>query len=135
MKDIFYERIKQHELYIEKKESRIDNIVNSLTKEFKSIDSRLFVKKGSRFLSNISILICIDKKTISFTRELFMIKDGCKVIPAQYPYKKETNLNEIYDDVQLGDQDNDIELIKNMFKKYHSYGSLFKRIENELTKE
>lgn len=64
-----------------------------------------------------------------------MIKDGCKVILAQYPYKKETNLNEIYDDVQLGDQDNDIELIKNMFKKYHSYGSLFKRIENELTKE
>lgn len=138
MKIIFNESIESYESYIEKNETRIDNIVNNLSKEFKTIDSRLFVQKRKISISKISIEISIEN-TESFSKVLFIIDDNNKITPIRkrvgYPNTKEVNLDEVYENLQLDNQDNDIDLIKNMFKKYRSYGALFKRIKNELKLE
>lgn len=133
MNNTFEHSIKRYEKFTNDFEKRVDDIVKNLTIKFKEVDPRLFL--NSKNLSNTtSIEICIEGT--SFARMLFSIDKGYKVSPIRaligYPNIKELYLGDKYEDVQLSNQNDDIELISRMFDKYHSYGRLFKRVKKEL---
>lgn len=136
MVDTFKYSIKRYENTNLEFNKRIDSIVEKLTIEFMEIDTRLYVQR-SEFSKSTCLEICI--KDTTFNRSLLFIDRNFIVTPIRalvgYPKPRALQLGDVYEDVQLNNYTDDLELIRRMFDKYNSYGRLFKRIEKELKNE
>lgn len=132
MKNTFKYSIERYDNFMGEFDSRLADIANKLTLEFKNINAKLYVQRTRT--RTPSLEICIEGTT--FSRALLSIDKGYKVTPIRalvgYPKPKELDFGDNYECIQLKNPNDDIELIKSMFTKYYSYGRLFKRIKNEL---